>query len=79
MAVGAHDYIDRLLVKKYSLEKVDNHDETPSMVDPEKMMEAMEDYAAMSRNMAALNQRLRFACAGINARNAQYRKAPTLG
>ena len=26
MAVGARDYIDKLLVKKYADEKVDNHD-----------------------------------------------------
>ena len=26
MAIGAEDYIDQLLVKKYAEEKVDNHD-----------------------------------------------------
>lgn len=78
MAIGAHDYIDQLLVKKYAQEKVDNHDETPSMVNPEKMMEAMNDYASMSRNMFALSQKLNSACYAINAQSAKYRKAPTL-
>ena len=41
MAVGARDYIDQLLVKKYADEKVDNHDAMESMINPEKMLEAM--------------------------------------
>ena len=72
MAVGAEDYIDQLLVKKYAEEKVDNHENVSSMVNPEKMMSAMNDYAAMSRNMFALNQQLSKACSRINARTARY-------
>lgn len=75
MSVGAEDYIDQLLVKKYSKEKVDNHDAIASMVDPEKMMEAMSDYANMSRNMLALNQRLGNVCAKVKAMNTPYRRA----
>lgn len=78
MAIGAQDYIDQLLVKKYAQEKVDNHDAIESMVNPEKMMEAMNDYSSMSRNMFALNQKLSAACYAINAVSAKYRKAPTL-
>ena len=78
MAIGAEDYIDQLLVKKYAQEQVDNHDGLPSMVNPEKMMEAMNDYSRMSRNMFILSQKLSTACSAINARNAQYRKAATL-
>ena len=72
MAIGANDYIDRLLVKKYAKEQVDNHDNTQSMVNPEKMMSAMNDYATMSRNMFALSQKLNLACSQINARTARY-------
>lgn len=75
MAIGAKDYIDQLLVKKYSQEKVDNHDNAASMVDPEKMMEAMNDYASMHRNMFALKQQLAKSCSSINARSARYVKA----
>lgn len=78
MAIGAQDYIDQLLVQKYAQEKVDNHDAIESMVDPEKMMEAMNDYAEMSRNMFALSQKLKTACYAINAANAQYRRAKNL-
>lgn len=75
MAIGARDYIDQLLVKKYSTEQVDNHDGVASMVEPEKMMEAMNDFASMHRNMFALSQRLNSACSSINARTARYTKA----
>ena len=75
MAVGAEDYIDQLIVKKYADEKMDNHDDMESMVDPEKMMEAMNDYGCMYRNMMALKQRLNIACYAVNARNAKYKKS----
>lgn len=78
MAVGPNDYIDQLLVRKYSKEQVDNHDAIVSMVDPEKMLETMTDYATMSRNMLALNQKLGSVCAKVKAMNTPYRKAAAL-
>ena len=56
MAVGARDYIDKLLVKKYADEKVDNHEAMESMINPDKMLEAMNDVAAIQRNMFMLSQ-----------------------
>lgn len=76
MAIGAEDYIDQLLVKKYAEEKVDNHDNMESMVDPNKMMGAMNDYASMYRNMMILKQRLNIACYAVNAKNARYQRTP---
>lgn len=78
MAIGAEDYIDQLLVKKYSQMKVDNHDSMDSMVRPEEMMKAMTDYATVSRNMTALSQKLSAACYAINAMNATYRRGASL-
>lgn len=75
MAIGAEDYIDQLLVKKYQDEKVDNHDNIESLVDPEKMLDAMVDQAEMYRNMIAIKQRLNIACYAINARAAKYTKS----
>ena len=43
MAVGAEDYIDQLLVKKYAEEKVDNHENMESMVDPQWMLNACRE------------------------------------
>ena len=75
MGIGAEDYIDKMLVQKYQEEKVDNHDNAESMVDPNKMLEAMNDYAATLRNMVELRQRLNIACYAINARTARYQKS----
>ena len=75
MGVGADDYIDRMLVQKYQEEKVDNHDNMESMVDPEKMLEAMDDYASTLKNMIGLRQRLNIACYAINARTARYQRS----
>lgn len=74
MSIGAEDYIDQMLVKKYAEEKVDNHENMESMVDPEKMLDAMNDYAGMYRNIMALKQRLNIACYAINAKTARYNK-----
>ena len=74
MAVGARDYIDKLLVKKYADEKVDNHDALESMINPEKMLETMNDIAMIQRNMFALSQKLQSTCYAINARSARYVK-----
>lgn len=72
MAVGARDYIDRLLVKKYADVKVDNHDAMESMVDPQKMLEAMNDVAMIQRNMFTISQKLYSTCSAINAK-ARYK------
>ena len=76
MSIGAEDYIDQLLVKKYAEERVDNHDNMESMIDPQKMYGAMNDYASMQRNMMMLRQKLNIAGYAINARSARYKKSP---
>ena len=74
MAVGARDYIDKLLVEKYSQEKVDNHDENAlvSKIDANDMLDAMNTSANHYRNMLALNNRLTVVCYGVVAKNARY-------
>ena len=63
------------MVQKYQEEKVDNHDNVESMVDPEKMLGAMNDYASTLKNMVELRQRLNIACYAINARTARYQRS----
>ena len=65
-----------MLVKKYAQQQVDNHENTVSMVNPEKMMSAMNDYASMSRNMFVLSQQLNVACSRLNAKTARYTTNP---
>ena len=74
MAVGARDYIDKLLVEKYSQEKVDNHDDNAlvSKVNADDMLNAMNTSANHYKNMLALNNRLTMVCYGVVAKNARY-------
>ena len=74
MAVGARDYIDKLLVEKYSQEKVDNHDDNAltSKVSADDMLDAMNTSANHYRNMLMLNQRLSMVCYGVVAKSARY-------
>ena len=73
MAVGAQDNIDRLLVKKYSGKQVENHEDIVSkMVDPNKMMETMNDVAAVQRTMLAMSNKLASICSQINSK-ARYK------
>lgn len=74
MAVGARDYIDKLLVKKYADEKVDNHEAMESMINPDKMLEVMNDVAMIQRNMFAISHKLQSTCYAINARTARYKE-----
>ena len=75
MAIGAKDNIDRLLVQKYADEKVNNYDGLPSAIDPEKMYQAMNDYAIVHRTMLDLHNRMKNICSGVNAKSARYRSS----
>ena len=74
MAVGARDFIDKLLVEKYAQEKVDNHDADSlvSKVSAEDMYESMNMSANNYRTMLALNNRLTMICYGVVAKSAKY-------
>lgn len=71
MAIGPKDQLDRLLVQKYAMEKVDNSS-VDTLVDSKKMLETINDFADMQRNMLALNARLQNVCSAINSKAAVY-------
>ncbi|GBF23239.1 hypothetical protein tpqmel_0643 [Candidatus Gastranaerophilus sp. (ex Termes propinquus)] len=75
MAVGARDHLDLMLVKKYAGAKVDNPIVGNSMVEPEKMYDAMHDFARMNLNMLNLQKKLRSTCMKTVAAGIQYRKS----
>ena len=75
MAIGAKDKIDALLVKKYQGLKVDNPVIQSSMIDPDKMLEAMNDYAMIHMNALNLQQQLKSTCIKAISLNIQYRKS----
>ena len=74
MAVGARDFIDKLLVEKYAQEKVDNHDEDAyiSRISAEDMYQSMNASANNYRTMLALNNRLTMVCYGVVSKSAKY-------
>ena len=73
MAVGAKDKIDRELVKKYAKLKMDNP-ETTKLVDSQKMLAAMNDYAAMQKNMLDMNSKLKTICTNVTSKSVVYLK-----
>ena len=74
MAIGAREFIDKLLVEKYSNTQVENHssDALVSKVSADDMMYAMNTSAANFKTMIALNKRLTNVCYGVVSRSAKY-------
>ena len=74
MAIGAREFIDKLLVEKYAQEKVDNHDESAlvSKVNPDEMLYAMNTASQTYKTMMALNSRLTGVCYGIVSKSVKY-------
>ena len=79
MAIGAREFIDKLLVEKYANEKVDNHeaDSLVSRVDADDMMYAMNAACSTYKTMLALNNRLTSVCYGVVSKTAKYNSYAT--
>lgn len=73
MAVGARDFIDKLLVEKYAKEQVDNHNQVESSISPDEVFEVMNYASCNAINHFKLSQRLAIACYAVNAKAAKYR------
>ena len=69
MAVGAKDYIDKLLVQKYASERVDG-EVTESKVSPDDVMMTMNAYASVSRGYVSSNVNLQKLCSAVVAKTA---------
>ena len=80
MAIGARDFIDKLLVEKYAQEKVDNHDADSlvSRVSADDMYQSMNISANNYRTMLALNNRLTMVCYGVVSKSAKYVKTEAI-
>ena len=74
MSIGAREFIDKLLVEKYSNTQVENHNEDAlvSKVNADDMMYAMNASAANFKTMIALNKRLTSVCYGVVSKSAKY-------
>jgi len=80
MAIGAREFIDKLLVEKYSNTQVENHNEDAliSKVDADDMMYAMNTSAQNFKTMLALNKRLTSVCYGVVSKSAKYERSEEL-
>ena len=80
MAIGAREFIDKLLVEKYSNTQVENHNEDAliSKVDADDMMYAMNTSAQNFKTMLALNKRLTSVCYGVVSNSAKYERSEEL-
>ena len=80
MAIGAREFIDKLLVEKYSNTQVENHSEDAlvSKVDADDMMYAMNTSASNFKTMLALNKRLTSVCYGVVSKSAKYERSEEL-
>ena len=78
MAVGAQDYIDQLLVKKYAEQQVDNHDNLESLVPAETMLQSMNNQAKTYQDMLAVQNSIQNAGSSaimkLRAMTARYIK-----
>ena len=74
MTIGAQDSLDRALVRKYQSLKVDNAIVQSSMIDPNKMMETMNDYANAHMEAFRIQEALRNVCQKAISMNIQYTK-----
>ena len=74
MAVGAQDKLDKALVRKYQSLKVDNAIIQSSMIDPNKMMGVMNDYANAHMEAFRIQNALRDICQKAISMNIQYTK-----
>ncbi len=74
MAIGAHDKLDKALVRKYQSLKVDNAIVQSSMIDPNKMLETMNDYANAHMEAYRIHQALRDICTKAISMNIHYTK-----
>ena len=72
MAIGARDFIDKLLVEKYAQEKVDNHDNLESRISAEEVMDVMSVASHNALNYLKLSHRLAIVCYAVNVKAAKY-------
>lgn len=73
MTVGAKDYIDQLLVKKYSDKQMNNLTATESAVPAGKMIELMDDVASTKKTMLTLQLKLANKIQNLSS-NMAYKK-----
>lgn len=78
MAIGAKDYIDKLLVQKYSDKQVDNPEVAESAISADDVMRIMSYVSTNTMTQMKLSRRLSIACYAVNAMSANYNRSRRL-
>jgi len=74
MAIGPNDYIDQMLAKKYSAEKVNNTDDMARLaISKERYWEIMQDYAQVQRTMLMVSTNVKNKLAANALSHAAHR------
>ena len=71
MAIGAKDTIEQELVFKYSKIRVDNP-ENSKLIDTETMLNVMQNYSNMRRDMMSIDDKLKDICANVTLKSVKY-------
>lgn len=74
MSIGPKDSLEEFIVKRYAQKQMNLPRVAESVVDPDKMMLSMNNYAIAGKCMAAIGRRISSISYAINAANADYSK-----
>lgn len=78
MSIGPKDSLEQFIVKRYAQKQVNQPRLPESVIDPDKMMVSMNDYALAGKCMSVLGRKMTAVCYALNAANATYAKRKDL-
>lgn len=78
MSIGPKDSLEEFIVKRYAQKQVNLPKVAESVIDPDKMMLSMNNYAVAGKCMAVVGRRISAISYALNAANASYAKRKDL-
>lgn len=78
MSIGPKDSLEEFIVKRYAQKQVNLPKVAESVVDPDKMMLSMNNYAVAGKCMAVVGRKISAISYALNAANANYSKRKDL-
>ncbi|MBQ9688468.1 hypothetical protein IJV79_02395 [bacterium] len=78
MSIGPKDSLEEFIVKRYAQKQVNSPRIAESVVDPDRMMVSMNNYALAGKCMAVIGRKISALNYALNAANADYSKRKDL-
>lgn len=78
MPIGPKDSLEEFIVKRYAQKQMNQPKVAESVVDPDKMMLSMNNYAVAGKCMAVIGRKISALSYALNAANADYSKRKDL-